>query len=148
MDRINPGDAATVELLSEMYRNASMGSENLAAAVPRIRDRELLSAVTAQLEGYAVFTDRTAKLLKRRAVKPKEPSAVQKVMSRGAVFVNALTDPSAEHIAGMLSRSTKAGMEQLEQKLWELEAKGCSRDAANLCRELLAFEEAAAGMRG
>ena len=148
MDRINPGDAATVELLSEMYRNVTMGSESLAAVVPRIRDKELMSAVTAQLEQYAEFTDRTAKLLKRRAVKPKEPSAMKKIMSRGAIFMNTLADPTAGHIAEMISRGTKMGIQQLEDKLGELEARGCSRDAADLCRDILAFEETASEVRG
>ena len=144
MERINASDAATVELLGEMYRNVTTGSENLAAAVPRIRDGELMAAVTAQLERYAEYTDRVARLMKRRSRKPKELSAVRKAVSRGAVLVNALTDPAAGSVARMISRETKEGMVRLEDRLSELEARGCSRDAADLCRDILAFEEEAA----
>ena len=66
MDHTNANDAATVELLAEMYRNVKMGTDSLAAMVPKIRDRDLMSAVTAQLEQYAEFTNRTGKLLRRR----------------------------------------------------------------------------------
>ena len=148
MDRINASDAATVELLGEMYRNVTEGSENLAAAVPRIRDEALMTAVTAQLERYAEYTDRVARLMKRRAGRPRELSAVKKVMTRGAVLVNALADPAAGSVARMLSRETREGMERLEDRLEALEARGCSRDAADLCRDILAFEEEAAAGPG
>ena len=39
MNRYHANDAATVELLAEMYRNTTTESESLAAAVPEIRDR-------------------------------------------------------------------------------------------------------------
>lgn len=143
MDHTNANDAATVELLAEMYRNVKMGTDSLAAMVPKIRDRDLMSAVTALLEQYAEFTDRTAKLLKRRAVKPQEPSVLKKAVTRGGIMMNTMMDPTPRHMAAMIAKGTKTGMRQLEDKLGELEARGCSRDAADLCRDILDFEESA-----
>jgi hypothetical protein len=143
MDHTNANDAATVELLAEMYRNVKMGSDSLAAVVPKIRDKGLMSAVTAQLEQYADFTDRTAKLLKRRAARPQEPSLLKRAVTRGGIMMNTMMDPTPGHIADMIAKGTKTGMRQLEDKLGELEARGCSRDAADLCRDILAFEESA-----
>lgn len=143
MDHYNANDAATVELLAEMYRNVKMGSESLAAVVPKIRDNGLMSTVTAQLEQYADFTDRTTKLLKRRSVKPQEPSLLKRAMTRGGIMMNTMMDPTPGHIADMIAKGTKTGMTQLEDKLGELEARGCSREAADLCRDILAFEESA-----
>ena len=141
MDRYHANDAATVELLAEMYRNTTTESESLAAAVPEIRDRGLMTEVTARLERYAEFTDRTTKLLKRRAVKPREPSALQKAVTRGGILVSTAADPSSGRVADMLAAGTRRGMDRLGGKLAESEARGCSPEAAALCRDILAFEE-------
>ena len=131
----------TTEMLSEMYRNVTMGSESLAAVVPKIRGRELMTNVTAQLEQYADFTGKTARMLRKRAVKPKDPSLLKKTMTRGGIALNLLFDSSDGNIAQMIKRGTQLGAEQLEDKLEEYERKGCEREAADLCRDILAFED-------
>lgn len=133
-------DAVTVELLSEMYRNVTMGSENLASVVPAIKDRELMSNVTAQLERYADFTNRTADLLDKRAVDPKEPSVMKKVMSRGGIKLNTLIDSSDVHIAQMIAKGTETGADQLQLKYERFRDDGCAKDALDLCSEILEFE--------
>lgn len=142
MDQEKNGRAepVTVELLSEMYRNVTMGSESLATVVPMIRDKALLSNVTSQLEQYADFTNRTASLLHKRAVKPKEPNLMKKAMSRGGIALNTAFDSSDRHIAEMIEKGTRTGVDELEQKLCEFTAHGCDKDAADLCRSIVAFE--------
>lgn len=139
MNNTNGADV-TVELLSEMYRNVSMGSENLAAVVPRIRDRELMQNVTAQLERYAELTNKTEQLLAKRNVKAKEPSAMKKFMSRGGIMMNTAMDSSSEHIAQMIAKGTATGADQLEMKYEQFRDRGCDEDALALCGEILDFE--------
>lgn len=133
-------EPVTVELLSEMYRNVTMGSENLATVVPMIRDKFLLTNVTSQLEKYGDLTNKTANLLKKRAVKPREPTMMKKVMSRGGIAMNTLFDSSDKHIAEMIVKGTKMGVEQLEHKLNDFRSKGCDEDAVKLCRDIVQFE--------
>ena len=52
-NKVNEKNNSTVELLSEMYRNVTMGSENLVSVIPMIKDKFLLSNVTNQIEEYA-----------------------------------------------------------------------------------------------
>ena len=70
----------TGELLSEMYRNVTMGSDNLNTVVPMIKDKFLLTNVTEQIDKYSGFAERTAKELKKRSIKPMETSLMKKVM--------------------------------------------------------------------
>lgn len=137
---MHPTENTTGELLSEMHRNVSMGSENLAAVVPKIHSKFLLSNVTYQLEKYADFTNRTENLLKQYAVTPKQPTLMKKLMSRGGIAVNTLFDSSDRHIAEMIVRGTKTGAEQLEHKLDDLESRQSDPEAVGLCREILDFE--------
>lgn len=136
---LKDGDV-TVELLAEMYRNVTMGSENLACVVPDIKDKFLLQDVTSQLEKYVGYTTQTEKLLNKRGVKPKEPSLMKKVMSRGGIAVNTAIDASNRHIAEMIEKGTRTGVDQLEEKMIEFKSMGCDDDAVRLCEEIVTFE--------
>ncbi|MBQ4097498.1 MAG: hypothetical protein IJC62_04995 [Clostridia bacterium] len=136
----NKSKPITVELLSEMHRNVTMGSESLSSVVPKIKDKFLLSNVTAQLEKYADYTNKTEAMLEKRAVKPKQPSLMKKIMTRGGIMLNTAVDSTDSHIAEMIERGTKVGVTQLEHKLHELETRGADRDAVDLCRSIVDFE--------
>lgn len=136
----NRAEPVTTELLSEMYRNVTMGSENLSAVVPKIRSKFLMSNVTYQLEKYADFTNRTENLLKKRAVNAEQPTMMKKLMSRSGIAMNTLFDSSDKHIAEMIVKGTKMGAEQLEHKLDDFRHKGSDAEAVGLCQEILDFE--------
>ena len=53
---MNNSDDKTKELLSEVYRNLKMGSENLCSVTPKIKNRFMLTNVTSQLNKYAKYT--------------------------------------------------------------------------------------------
>ncbi len=130
----------TNELLCEMYRNVTMGSENLASVVPMIRDKFLMTNVTAQLEKYAEFTNKTEDVLSSHSLKPKKASAMKKAMARGGIMLNTLFDSSDSHIAEMIERGTRMGVNQLEQKMIDLESRGCDDETLSLCRDIISFE--------
>lgn len=130
----------TAELLSEIYRNVTMGSENLANVVPKIKDKFLMTNVTCQMEKYSDYTKQASTLLKRQAVKPAKPSAMKKIMSRTGIAVNTLFDSSDGHIADMIVKGTKMGADTLEKTLYRLERQGSDREAVELARAVVAFE--------
>lgn len=130
----------TTELLAEIYRNVSMGSENLGTVVPKIKDKFLLTNVTCQLQKYSGYTEKAAAMLKHEAVKPAKPSAMKKFMSRTGIAVNTLFDSSDAHIADMIEKGTRMGADTLEKTLSRLERNGSSQDAVDLAREVVSFE--------
>ena len=140
MNPVGNKNDATVELLAEMHRNVTMGSENLASVIPMIRDKFLLTNVTSQIENYAAYTKETEKQLNKRAVKPKDPTMMKKIMSKSGIAVNTMFDSSDSHIAEMIEKGTRTGMEQLEDKQSELSKRGCDEDVYKLCSEIVEFE--------
>ncbi|MBE6541298.1 MAG: hypothetical protein E7672_02495 [Ruminococcaceae bacterium] len=140
MNNTTSQNNVTVELLSEMYRNVTMGSENLASVVPMIKNKNLLTNVTAQMEKYEDFTKRTEKLMNARAVKPKEPSLMKIIMSRGGIAINTALDSSDGHIAEMIVKGTKTGVKDLESTFEQMKKRGVDSDAAELCGEIIGFE--------
>lgn len=134
------GDA-TGELLAEMHRNVTMGTESLAAVVPGIRTNELMTSVTGQMEQYADFTRQTEKLMRLRSEEPKQPTLLKKAATKGGIMMNRLLDPSEKNICDMIAKGTRTGAEQLQDKMEEFEARGCAEEAKELCRDILSFEE-------
>lgn len=130
----------TTELLSEIYRNVTMGNENLGNVVPMIKDKFLMTNVTCQMEKYSEYTMQAGALLKQQAVKPAQPSAMKKLMSRTGIAVNTLFDSSDAHIADMIVKGTKMGADSLEKTLCRLEREGSDQNAVELARAVVAFE--------
>ncbi len=139
-NKVTGENNATVELLAEMHRNVTMGSENLSNVVPKIKDKFMLSNVTSQIETYAEFAKQTEKQLNRRGIKPKDATPMKKVMSKTGIEVNTLFDSSDAHIAEMIEKGTRMGMKQLAEKRTELEKCGCDGEVCKLCGDILAFE--------
>ena len=108
-NKVNEKNNSTVELLSEMYRNVTMGSENLVSVIPMIKDKFLLSNVTNQIEEYASYTRETEKQLRKRSIDPKEPKLIKKLMSRGGIAMNTMFDSSDSHIAEMIEKGNENG---------------------------------------
>ena len=141
-----PSDNTSRELLGEMYRNVTMGSENLASVVPKISAKAMLTGVTSQLEGYADFTRRTEKLMREQSMTPKKPSKMKKLMARSGIMMDTMFDSSDGHIADMIVKGTHMGADALEVSLITLDS--ADPDTKALCREIVDFErKQAAEMR-
>lgn len=139
-NNVNEKNNATVELLSEMHRNVTMGSENLVSVIPMIKDKFLLSNVTNQIEEYASLQRECEKQLRKHSVEPKETSLMKKMMARGGIAMNTMFDSSDSHIAEMIEKGTRMGLEALEKKHGELENRSCDTDVLSLCGDIEAFE--------
>ncbi len=131
---------ASAELLDEMYRNVTMGSETLSDIVPAIRDKFLLRGVTAQLEQYADYTRRVTEMLEKQGMKPKEASLMKKTMSKGGIMVNTMLDSTESHLRDMIRKGTETGVHELERQLTALIAEGADGESVSLCRDIIAFE--------
>ncbi len=129
----------TVELLSEMHRNVTMGSETLTMVVPKISGDGMMTNVTDQMEQYGEFTTKTEELLGRMNVKPKGSSLMKRTMTKMGIAMNTAMDSSDRHIAAMIGKGTMTGLTELTGKLHRL--TDADEEAVNLCRDILDFEK-------
>ncbi len=144
-NKVNSENNATVELLAEMHRNVTMGSENLSNVIPKIKNKFMLTNVTSQIESYSEFAKKTEKQLNRRGIKPKDAAPMKKIMSKTGIEMNTMFDSSDSHIAEMIEKGTRMGMKQLSEKRTEMEKRGCDGEVLGLCGEILAFERQESG---
>lgn len=128
------------ELLSEIYRNLRMGSDNLGSVVSMIRDPLLLREVTAQLEGYAEQSIHTAERMREHMVRPQKENFLKTLMARGGIAMNTMIDSSDKHIAEMIARGTRMGADQLEKTVYRMQRHGCEPDVAKFGCQVVQFE--------
>lgn len=130
----------TEELLAAVYRNVTVGSENLGNMVPKIKDKFLMRNVTGQMEQYSAYAEEASAMLKHRGVKPDKMSAMEKAMCRTGAALNTMFDSSDRHIANMIVVRTKMGADELETTLCHAEEMGAEGDAIALARCVVEFE--------
>ena len=138
--KVSHTDENTGELLGHMYRNVLMGNESLCDVLPKITDRFLVTNVTSQMEKYSSFAERTAAELNRRSIQPQELSAMKKTMAKVGIAMNTMVNSSDRHIAHMIEKGTRMGVDELEGQMVRLTNEGCDMDVTALCREIVAFE--------
>lgn len=122
-----------------------MGCDNLCSVTPKVKDRFMLRDVTSQLDKYAILSKKCGTMMRDMAIIPEEPSKRKKYMSRGAIMINAFFDSSDSHIAEMIVKGTETGADNLERKMNECKARGCSDEAVSFCEGVIAFERSATG---
>lgn len=131
------------ELLCEIYRNVTMGNENLANVVPKIRNKFLLTNVTCQMEQYAHFTNRAYTLLRKSSVQPPRPSATEKLASKANLALSTLFDSTDAHLAHWIEKGSRQGANDLERSLCRAETGTVQKappDVVSLAKEVVAFE--------
>jgi len=127
-------------LLSEIYRNLSVGSENLGNLIPKIKDKFLMQNVTGQMERYSAFAEETAALMKQQGLNPPKISAAEKFLMRGGAMINTMFDSSDRHIAALIEKGTKMGAQALESTLLSSKNINASPTAIDLARKVADFE--------
>ena len=128
------------ELLSEIYRNLQMGSENLGSVVSMIQNPQMLREVTSQLEGYAEHSAKTVEQMREHMVRPQKESMMKTMMARGGIAMNTMFDSSDHHIAEMIARGTRMGADSLEKTIYRMQRYGCEPEVAKFGCRVVQFE--------
>ncbi len=132
-----------IRLLEEMYKNAKMGCENINGVLPKVSDRFMIGELTDQFEHYGNYVGRVSELMHQRSAQPKEPGVMAKLGAKTGIVVNTMIDSTSSHVADMVAKGTRMGVETLEQTLAQCQ-NGCDAPVTGLCREMIDWEKTAA----
>ncbi|MBQ8641013.1 MAG: hypothetical protein IJ480_02250 [Clostridia bacterium] len=139
---------ASRELLAEIHRNLTMGSENLTNVLPMVRDKFLTREITFQLEEYAAHTRQAVSLMSEYGVTPEKTSLMKSIMAKGGIALNTLIDSSDGHIAEMIRRGTNLGASQLAKTVDRMAYRGCDDHVVQFGRTVVNFERTGADRAG
>lgn len=133
--------ALSKELLSEVHRNLTMGSESLTNVLPKVQDKFLRREITYELENYAAHTRDTVALMQEYDVAPEKTSLMKTMMVKGGIALNTLIDSTDGHIADMICKGTNMGADQLSRTIDKLVYRGCEKPVVELARSVVDFEK-------
>ena len=134
-------DVAEEYFLSEIYKNAKMGADSIINLLPSVKDDNLRSLMTRQLDGYEKYAARAAKHLESRGVAPKEENLVTRVSARIGMAFQTMMDSTTSHIAQMMIEGSNMGITDMIKLLNGYAPQDNVEEAVRLAREVVAFEE-------
>ncbi len=130
----------TAALLSAIHKNVSRGCDNIAAVVPMINDKFLMTNVTGQLEHYSELRSRAESEMDKYGIRPQKLSMYEKLRTRAGIMASTVFDSSDAHIAEMIERGTRRGADELERTMLEAGQGVCDEASIRLCKSVIDFE--------
>ena len=129
------------ELLQDIYSNVKMGSESIINLLPKIKDDNLKSMMTRQLDAYESYAKKVKDNLTAQGVEPKEPNPVSKISAKIGMEMKSLQDSTTSHMAEMMVQGSTMDVTDLLQKVSAYENIPECSSAVSLAKEIVAFEE-------
>lgn len=127
------------ELLSEVYKSVTMGSDSTATMIGKTKDSALRTELTAQLDGYRNFANIAREKLEEKHYKVKQGSIFAKIPAEISINMTTMIDDSNTKIAEMMINGSTMGVIELRRKLRE--SVGADDDSVKIANDYVSFEE-------
>ena len=129
------------KFLQNIYSNVKMGSESIINLLPKVKDDEMKSYMTTQLDQYEKYAADIKKKLEGKGVQAKEESAMTKLSAKMGMSMNTMIDSTTSHIAEMMVQGSTMDITDLLQKVSAYSKYSECDNSISLAKEIVAFEE-------
>lgn len=130
----------SVEVLSEIYRNAHLALQSISNILPAVENEQIKAELMRQHEEYERFSAKAAQLARDLDAELKEPNPMKKMMMWGSIKMSTLTDNSPAHIADMMLQGTVMGISALRTSQGDINCEN-SDAVCELLQEMIDAEE-------
>ena len=129
------------ELLQDIYSNVKMGSESIINLLPKIKDDNMKTLMTNQLDQYEKYALQVRKELVSQGIEPKEVNPVAKLGAKIGMEMKSMQDSTTSHMAEMMVQGSTMDVTDLLQKVTIYEKCPECKQSVSLAKEIVAFEE-------
>jgi hypothetical protein len=129
------------ELLQDIYSNVKMGSDSIINLLPKIKDDNMKTFMTSQLDQYEKYAHQVRKELVSQGVEPKEANPVAKLGAKIGMEMKSMQDSTTSHMAEMMVQGSTMDVTDLLQKVTIYEKCPECKRSVSLAKEIVAFEE-------
>ncbi len=129
------------ELLQDIYSNVKMGSDSIINLLPKIKDDDMKTLMTTQLDQYEKYAQDVKKQLVSQGIEPKEVNPVSKLSAKIGMEMKSMQDNTTSHMAEMMVQGSTMDVTDLLQKVSAYEKYPDCRNSVSLAKEIVAFEE-------
>ena len=132
---------ATVELLSELYKNMKMGADSIVNISSKVSEGALRDELARELDSYESYSKKIGKMIYAAGDEPKEENIMSKMATKVGMAMNTLTDSTESHIAQMMIEGATMGITENTKLINQYEKKGVDGEALSLARDTVKFME-------
>lgn len=129
------------EFLQDIYSNVKMGSDSIINLLPKIKDDDMKTMMTSQLNQYEKYAQNVKDKLVAQGIQPKEVNPVSKLGAKIGMEMKSMQDSTTSHMAEMMVQGSTMDVTDLLQKVSAYESYPECRDSVRLAKEIVDFEE-------
>jgi hypothetical protein len=129
------------ELLQDIYSNVKMGSDSIINLLPKIKNDDLKTLMTSQLDQYEKYAQEAKNQLLKQGIQPKEANPVSKLGAKIGMEMKSLQDSTTSHMAEMMVQGSTMDVTDLLQKVSVYEKCPECSNSVRLAKEIVSFEE-------
>ena len=129
------------ELLQDIYSNVKMGSDSIINLLPKIKNDEMKTLMTSQLDQYEKYAQSVKEQLTSQGVEPKEANPLSKLGAKIGMEMKSIQDSTTSHMAEMMVQGSTMDITDLLQKVSVYENCPECKNSVALAKEIVAFEE-------
>lgn len=129
------------EFLQDIYSNVKMGSDSIINLLPKIKNDDMKTMMTSQLNQYEKYAQNVKDKLVAQGIQPKEVNPVSKLGAKIGMEMKSMQDSTTSHMAEMMVQGSTMDVTDLLQKVSAYESYPECRDSVRLAKEIVDFEE-------
>ena len=104
-------------IVRELFRVSRLSMEVSELVLPKVGDRELKSQIERQRDAYRAAAEKSAELLRRNGLEPREAGGLSRRLLRGSVRLGTALNRSPRQIARIAIDGTAAAMTDLKRAM-------------------------------
>lgn len=124
------------EFYQGLYKQAAMGEDSIKAIKPMAEERSLKSFFTAQLKEYAQFRLEVEPKIKAEGCDVDGAPIMTKLMMRGGLAFNTMTDKSSSKLAEIVMQGVNMGIIAVTRLMNEAEGRGLKTELGDKMMQL------------
>ena len=130
-----------VEMATELYKNITMGSDAVVHLLPKVKDSEMKTSMTAAMCYYEKAAGKVKDILTEHHAPAKEEPLMTRMASRMGIAMNTAMDATSSHIAQMLIEGSTMAITEATRLCHRFEKKDGCEALIKIAKDLAEFEQ-------
>ncbi len=130
-----------VELATEMYKNITMGSDAILHLMPKVKDNDMKTHMSASLCYYEKMAGKVKEFLGEQGAIAKEEPLMNRLASRMGIAMNTAMDATSSHIAQMLVEGSTMAITEATRLRHRFEGREGCEEMLEMAQKLIEYEQ-------
>ena len=131
----------SVELAAELYKNITMGSDAIVHLLPKVKNNDLKTLMTAAMCYYEKNAGKVKEFLVKHHCEAKEESIMNRMAARMGIAMNTAMDATSSHIAQMLIEGSTMAITESTRLCHRFEGQEHCEEMLSVAKDLAEFEQ-------